>query len=42
MLAILRERLKNNAAAELRIAAAEQARITELRLRKLLAGSSWA
>ena len=37
MLAILRERLQNNAAEELRIAAAEQAKITELRLRKLLA-----
>jgi OHCU decarboxylase len=37
MLAILRDRLKNNAAEELRIAAAEQAKITELRLRKLLA-----
>jgi OHCU decarboxylase len=38
MLAILHDRLKNNASEELRIAAAEQARITELRLRKLLAG----
>ena len=38
MLAILQHRLKNNAAEELRIAAAEQAKITELRLRKLLAG----
>ena len=38
MLAILQDRLKNNAAEELRIAAAEQAKITELRLRKLLAG----
>jgi len=37
MLAILRDRLKNNAAEELRIAAGEQAKITELRLRKLLA-----
>ena len=37
MLAILHDRLKNNAVEELRIAAAEQAKITELRLRKLLA-----
>ena len=37
MLAILHDRLKNSAAEELRIAAAEQAKITELRLRKLLA-----
>lgn len=37
MLAILRERLQNNSNEELRIAAAEQAKITELRLRKLLA-----
>ena len=37
MLAILHDRLKNNAAEELRIAAAEQAKITQLRLRKLLA-----
>ena len=37
MLAILRERLENNADEELRIAAAEQAKITQLRLRKLLA-----
>ena len=37
MLAILHARLKNNAAEELRIAAAEQAKITQLRLRKLLA-----
>ncbi|MGH9871829.1 MAG: 2-oxo-4-hydroxy-4-carboxy-5-ureidoimidazoline decarboxylase [Pyrinomonadaceae bacterium] len=37
MLTILRARLENNADAELRIAAAEQAKITELRLRKLLA-----
>ena len=36
MLAILRERLENNPDDELRIAAAEQAKITELRLRKLL------
>ena len=36
MLAILHDRLKNDAAEELRIAAAEQAKITELRLRKLL------
>jgi OHCU decarboxylase len=36
MLAILRERLENNPNDELRIAAAEQAKITELRLRKLL------
>ena len=36
MLAILRRRMKNDAASELRIAAGEQAKITELRLRKLL------
>lgn len=36
MLAILRERLENSPDDELRIAAAEQAKITELRLRKLL------
>jgi 2-oxo-4-hydroxy-4-carboxy-5-ureidoimidazoline decarboxylase len=36
MLAMLRDRLNNNAAQELRMAAAEQAKITELRLRKLL------
>ena len=38
ILAILRERLENNTDVELRIAAGEQAKITELRLRKLLAG----
>lgn len=37
MLAILRARLENNADAELRVAAAEQAKITQLRLGKLLA-----
>jgi OHCU decarboxylase len=37
MLAILRQRLKNAPDEELRIAAAEQAKITELRLKKLLA-----
>ena len=37
MLAILSARLENPADMELRIAAAEQAKITELRLRKLLA-----
>ena len=37
MLAMLHDRLKNNAVEELRIAAAEQAKITQLRLRKLLA-----
>ena len=36
MLALLRERLKNNHAEELRNAAAEQAKITRLRLLKLL------
>ena len=36
MLAILRERLSNNAATELRNAATEQAKITTLRLNKLL------
>ena len=38
MLAILRERIENEPGAELRTAAAEQAKITELRLRKLLQG----
>ena len=37
MLANLRDRLNNHPGEELRIAAAEQAKITELRLRKLLA-----
>jgi OHCU decarboxylase len=37
MLAILRERLPHNQDEELRIAAAEQAKITDLRLRKLVA-----
>ena len=37
MLAILRERLKNSPEVELRNAAAEQAKITELRLGKLIA-----
>ncbi len=37
MLAILRSRLENDAEDELRIAAGEQAKITELRLKKLLA-----
>ena len=37
MLAILRARLDNNPDAELRVAAAEQAKITQLRLGKLLA-----
>jgi OHCU decarboxylase len=36
MLATLRERLQNNPDEELRIAAAEQAKITELRLKKLV------
>jgi len=36
ILALLQERIANEAAAELRSAAAEQAKITELRLRKLL------
>jgi OHCU decarboxylase len=36
MLAILRERVQNNPDEELRIAAAEQAKITELRLKKLV------
>jgi 2-oxo-4-hydroxy-4-carboxy--5-ureidoimidazoline (OHCU) decarboxylase len=36
MLAILRARLENKADAELRAAAAEQAKITQLRLGKLL------
>ena len=38
MLAILRSRLENDPDEELRIAAAEQAKITELRLKKLLEG----
>jgi 2-oxo-4-hydroxy-4-carboxy-5-ureidoimidazoline decarboxylase len=38
MLELLRARLRNDTAAELRVAAAEQARITRLRLEKLLAG----
>ncbi|HSU15361.1 2-oxo-4-hydroxy-4-carboxy-5-ureidoimidazoline decarboxylase [Longimicrobium sp.] len=38
MLAILRSRLGNDADAELRVAAGEQAKITRLRLEKLLAG----
>jgi len=37
MLAILHERLKNDPEDELRIAAGEQAKITELRLKRLLA-----
>jgi OHCU decarboxylase len=37
MIAILRQRLENNSDEELRIAAGEQAKITQLRLRKLLA-----
>jgi 2-oxo-4-hydroxy-4-carboxy-5-ureidoimidazoline decarboxylase len=36
MLALLRERLGNDPATELRVAAEEQWRITELRLRKFL------
>jgi 2-oxo-4-hydroxy-4-carboxy-5-ureidoimidazoline decarboxylase len=36
MLALLRERMPNDAAAELRIAAGEQAKITRIRLEKLL------
>ena len=36
MLALLRERLKNDTETELRIAAAEQWRITELRVKKFL------
>ena len=36
ILALLEQRLQNEPAAELPIAAAEQAKITELRLRKLL------
>ena len=37
MLAILAERLKNDPATEIRIAAAEQRKITRLRLQKMLA-----
>ena len=40
MLALLRARLPNDAATEIRIAAEEQAKITELRLRSLGADSS--
>ena len=40
MLALLRERLSNDPATELRIAAGEQAKITLLRLEKLFAKSS--
>ena len=39
MLALLRQRLQNDAAAELKIAAGEQAKITHLRLEKFLGGS---
>jgi 2-oxo-4-hydroxy-4-carboxy-5-ureidoimidazoline decarboxylase len=39
ILALLEKRLPNEPAAELPIAAAEQAKITELRLRKLLRDS---
>jgi OHCU decarboxylase len=35
MLALLRDRLKNDASTELRVAAAEQAKITRLRLQKM-------
>lgn len=38
MLKALRERLDNSAATELQIAAAEQSKITELRLKKLIGG----
>ena len=38
MLSALRERLENDAATELPIAAAEQSKITELRLKKLVSG----
>ncbi len=38
MLAALRERLENSVADELQTAAAEQSKITELRIRKLLSG----
>jgi len=38
MLGILRSRLANDPEAELRVAAGEQAKITRLRLEKLLAG----
>lgn len=37
MLALLRQRINNDAAEEMRIAAGEQAKITRLRLQKLLA-----
>ena len=40
MLALLRQRLSNDPATEMRVAAAEQAKITRLRLEKLLIPSS--
>ncbi|HEV2835067.1 MAG TPA: 2-oxo-4-hydroxy-4-carboxy-5-ureidoimidazoline decarboxylase [Pyrinomonadaceae bacterium] len=40
ILALLESRIENDPAAELRIAVAEQAKITELRLRKLLVSDS--
>lgn len=40
MLAALHERLQNDSDTELRLAAAEQAKITELRLKKLLAAGN--
>ena len=40
MLALLRQRLSNDPATELRVAAAEQAKITRLRLEKLFTASS--
>jgi 2-oxo-4-hydroxy-4-carboxy-5-ureidoimidazoline decarboxylase len=40
MLALLHERLANDPATELRVAAAEQAKITRLRLEKLFIPSS--
>jgi len=40
MLALLRQRLANDPAAELRVAAGEQNKITRIRLEKLLAGRS--
>jgi 2-oxo-4-hydroxy-4-carboxy--5-ureidoimidazoline (OHCU) decarboxylase len=39
MLAMLRDRLRNDPETELRVAAAEQEAITRLRLEKLLLGS---
>lgn len=41
MLALLRQRLSNDPATELRVASGEQAKITRLRLEKMFTPSSW-